>query len=329
MAKRRLEARIEKWPIRGKFTISRGSRTEAMVVVARITEDGATGRGECVPYARYDETPEGVLDAVMGLEAEIGDGLTREALQAALPSGAARNALDCAFWDLEAKSAGQPVAELVGLSNAQRPLITAFTLSLDTPDRMAEAAVKATGRPLLKVKLGGDGDADRIARIREARPDARLIVDANEAWRPEALAPLMAACLTAGVELVEQPLPAQDDAALADIARSVPVCADESLHDLADLDRIAERYDAINIKLDKTGGLTEAWALAEEALRRDLKLMVGCMIGTSLSMAPAFLVAQRAEVVDLDAPLFLEKDRDEGLTYRGSEVQPPVPDLWG
>lgn len=319
---------IQSWPIAGRFTISRGSKTEAVVVVATLSDGAFRGRGECVPYPRYGETPQGVASALEAMAGPIAAGLDRKGLQAAMPPGAARNALDCAFWDLEAKRAGRPVYALLGLPSP-RPLVTAYTISLGTPAVMAEAAAAATSRPLLKVKLGGAGDPERIAAIRAAAPRSELIVDANEAWEPANLVENLRACAQAGVTLVEQPLPAGRDAMLRDIARPIPVCADESVHDRASLAGLVGRYDAVNIKLDKTGGLTEAMAMAAEAERLGFALMVGCMVGTSLGMAPALLLAQTAKVVDLDGPLLLAKDRPDGLHYDGSLVYPPGPALWG
>ncbi|MFG1331069.1 N-acetyl-D-Glu racemase DgcA [Xanthobacter autotrophicus] len=321
---------IERFPIAGTFTIARGSKTEAVVVEARLSHNGATGRGECVPYARYGESVEGVAAAIAALGPDIAAGLDREALQYRLPPGAARNALDCAFWDLEAKLTGMRVEEHAGLGEL-RPLTTAFTLSLDTPEAMAQAAAAATaaGRPLLKLKLGAPGDRARLRAIRAAAPEARLIVDANEGWSPADLPVLLDACAIAGVELVEQPLRASDDRMLARTERPVPVCADESVHDRAGLAALRERYDAVNIKLDKAGGLTESLALAEAAEGLGFRVMVGCMLASSLAMAPALLVAQRAQVVDLDGPLLLARDRTPGLRYEGALVYPPEPELWG
>jgi L-alanine-DL-glutamate epimerase-like enolase superfamily enzyme len=323
-----LTVRIEHWPIAGAFTISRGSKTEAAVVVAELSEGSHRGRGECVPYGRYGETVDGVAAAIEALGIKIAHGLDRAGLQQALPAGAARNALDCAFWDLEAKRAGRRVHELAGLE-PPKPLITAYTISLGTPEAMAEAARAAAERPLLKVKLGGQGDRARITAVRRAAPRAQLIVDANEAWTAADIAEHLAACAEAGVTLVEQPLPSGRDDALAEIARPLPVCADESAHGIASLPALSGKYDAVNIKLDKTGGLTEALAMAREAERLGLTLMAGCMVATSLAMAPAMLVAQRAQVVDLDGPLLLLRDRPEGLRYDGSLVHPPTPTLWG
>jgi L-alanine-DL-glutamate epimerase-like enolase superfamily enzyme len=323
-----LTCRIERWPIAGAFAISRGAKTEAVVVVAEISDGRTTGRGECVPYARYGETADGVVAAIEAMREPLAQGLGRQALQRSLPAGAARNALDCAFWDLEAKRAGRPVCDLAGLP-APAPVVTAFTISLGAPPAMAEAAAREAARPVLKVKLGADGDPERIAAVRRAAPRATLIVDANEGWRPDNLAANLAACAEAGVTLVEQPLPAGKDDALATIARPILVCADESIHDRASLAAIAGRYDAVNIKLDKTGGLTEALALRTEAERQGYAIMVGCMVATSLSMAPAMLLAQGARLVDLDGPLLLARDRADGLRYDGSLVSPPTPQLWG
>lgn len=323
-----LAVRTESWPIAGAFTISRGSKTTAEVVVVELAEGGVTGRGECTPYPRYGETVAGVSAAIARLAPQIKDGLDRAALQHALPAGAARNALDCAFIDLEAKRSARPAHELLGVP-APRPRVTAYTISLGSPDAMAAAAVAADRRPLLKLKLGAPGDAERLAAVRAAVPDAELIVDANEGWRTDNLAANLAACAAAGVRLVEQPLPAGDDAVLAGAARPIAVCADESVHDRATLRELAGKYDAVNIKLDKAGGLTEALALAAEAERRGFAIMVGSMVATSLAVAPAMLVAQRARVVDLDGPLLLAKDRPNGLRYDGSLAYPPEPALWG
>jgi L-alanine-DL-glutamate epimerase-like enolase superfamily enzyme len=324
----RLSVNVETWPIAGHFTISRGAKTEAKVVVAELSQNGLRGRGECVPYARYGESPESVLATLEQIVRNVADGLTRDDLQHAMPPGAARNALDCAFWDLAAKRAGQPVHALAGLP-APHPLTTAFTISLGTPEAMASAARDAGARPLLKIKLGADGDPERIDAIRAAVPRTDLIVDANEGWNPDNLAANLAACAQAGVTLVEQPLPAHADEPLRNMARSVPVCADESAHDRASLAALIGKYDAVNIKLDKAGGLTEALAMAAEARRLGLDIMVGCMVATSLSMAPAMLVAQTARFVDLDGPLLLARDRPNGLVYHGSLVAPPAPALWG
>jgi L-alanine-DL-glutamate epimerase-like enolase superfamily enzyme len=323
-----LAVAVERWPIRGSFTISRGSKREAVVVVATLSDGQHMGRGECVPYARYGESVEGVVAAIESSATDLARGLSRRELATLLPAGAARNALDCALWDLEAKRSGLSAAELAGLA-ALRPVLTAFTLSLGPPDAVAAKASEASAYPLLKLKLGGEGDEERMAAVRAARPDARLIVDANEAWQEADLDSLFAAAAAAKVELIEQPLPAGQDEILQCIERRVPVCADESVHDRASLEQIAKRYDAVNIKLDKTGGLTEALLLAEAARARGLKIMVGSMVATSLAMAPALLLAQGADFVDLDGPLLLARDRVPGLTYDGATVLPPPPALWG
>ena len=324
-----LAVRVEHWPIAGSFTISRGAKTEAVVVVAELSDGRHRGRGECVPYARYDETVASVTAALEKAAGKLALGLDRSGLQREMRPGAARNALDCAFWDLEAKRAGRPVHELAGLE-APKPLITAYTISIGAPQTMANAARAAASRPLLKIKLGGaQGDSERIDAVRAAAPQSELIVDANEGWTAGNLAENLAACASAGVTLIEQPLPADNDAALATIQRPIAICADESVHDRATLRALVGRYDAVNIKLDKTGGLTEALAMAEEASRLGLQIMTGCMVATSLAMAPAVLVAQRAKVVDLDGPLLLAKDRPDGLRYDGSLVHPATPALWG
>ena len=320
-----VDVSVETWPIAGEFTIARGAKREAIVVVATVGDGTTVGRGECVPYARYGETVEGVRDAILALRGKLSN---RAGLARQMPAGAARNALDCALWDFEAKSAGTPAAQLAGLG-LLKPALTCYTISLGTPEAMARAAA-AAGRsmPLLKLKLGGVGDAERLRAVRAACPGIRLVADANEAWTLQLLPSLMAAAAETGVELIEQPLPAGGDAALAG-PRPVPVCADESLHDRAGLDALAGRYDAINIKLDKAGGLTEALALAAAARRKGLRVMVGCMVSTSLAMAPAMLLAQGADWVDLDGPLLLARDRRPGLVYEGALVHPPPPALWG
>jgi L-alanine-DL-glutamate epimerase-like enolase superfamily enzyme len=323
-----LAVHVERWPIAGSFTISRGAKTEAVVVVAEISDGRHLGRGECVPYPRYGETVEGVIASLRGMEDAIARGLTREGLQTAMLPGAARNALDCALWDLAAKEAGRPAYELAGL-DAPRAVTTAFTISLAEPDVMAAAAAQAAHRTLLKIKLGRGDDAARIAAVRRAAPDAELIVDANEGWTADNIAANLAACADAGVTLVEQPLPADADVALAFVSRPVPVCADESAHGIATLAALVGKYDAVNIKLDKAGGLTESLTMAQEAERLGFDVMVGCMVATSLAMAPAMLLAQGARYVDLDGPLLLERDRPDALRYEGSRVFPPVSALWG
>jgi L-alanine-DL-glutamate epimerase-like enolase superfamily enzyme len=325
---RDLKLSVERWPIRGGFTISRGAKHEAVVVVVTIRDGASSGRGECVPYARYGESVESVAQAIEACGPAIAKGLDRAGLQASLPPGAARNALDCALWDLDAKIAGCSAAELAGVAPLHA-VETAFTISLGPPDKMAARARDAAHYPLLKLKLGGDGDEARLAAVRGAVPNARLIADANEAWSTSNLERLLAAAKAAGVELVEQPLPAGDDAILQHIVRAVPVCADESVDDRASLRELAQRYDAVNIKLDKTGGLTEALATVTEARKLGLKIMAGCMVATSLAMAPALLLAQDADWVDLDGPLLLERDRVPGLAYTSGTVMPPPAALWG
>ena len=323
-----LTVSTQSFPIAGRFVIARGAKTHADVVVVTLDEGDFRGRGECVPYARYGESVASVIASIETCRAALEEGLDRFGLQALLPAGAARNAVDCALWDLDAKRSGVPAYRVAGLARLM-PATTAFTLSVGTPDEMAGAARAAAHRPLLKVKLAGDGDRERLRAVRAGAPDAELIVDANEAWRPRDLADNLAACAEVGVRLVEQPLPADDDGALADVPHAVPVCADESVHDRAGLAALRTRYDAINVKLDKTGGLTEALALVEAAQGLGFDIMVGCMVATSLAMAPACLLAPFAKFVDLDGPLLLAEDREDGLRYEGSIVMPPDATLWG
>ncbi|MBM1816474.1 N-acetyl-D-Glu racemase DgcA [Pseudosulfitobacter pseudonitzschiae] len=306
------------------FTIARGSRTEAQVLTVRVTDGDVTGVGECVPYARYGETLDSVTEQINGLPADI----SRMGLYDLLPAGAARNAVDCALWDLEAKRAGKRVWELAGLVKPG-PEITAYTLSLDSPEAMQAQAAKNAFRPLLKIKLGTPDDMPRLEAVRAGAPDARIIVDANEGWSADVYADLAPHLVRLGVQLVEQPLPAGEDDALIGMDRPVPVCADESCHDRASLPHLKGKYDVVNIKLDKTGGLTEALALRDAALAQGYRVMVGCMVGSSLAMAPATLVAQGAEVVDLDGPLLLAEDRDEPLIFDAAGVHPPSAKLWG
>ncbi len=314
----------ESFPLKEVFTISRGSRTEAKVVTVSVSRDGAFGRGECVPYARYGETMDSVIAQIEGLPPRI----TRADLQAALPAGAARNAVDCALWDWEAKKAGKRVWELAGLP-APQPVLTAFTLSLSTPEKMQAQAARHAARPLLKIKLGGEDDMARLEAVRKGAPDTRIIVDANEGWTPELYTALAPALIRLGVEVVEQPLPAGADDMLTEIERPLPVCADESCHDRASLPALKGKYDMANIKLDKTGGLTEALALKDAAISEGYALMIGCMVGTSLAMAPATLLAQGAQIVDLDGPLLLARDRTAPLRYDERGVYPPTAELWG
>jgi L-alanine-DL-glutamate epimerase-like enolase superfamily enzyme len=323
-----LHVAVEHFPIAGRFVISRGAKTEAVVVKATLRDCGVEGRGECVPYARYGESPESVVAAIESVRAQIEARADRRLLASLLPAGAARNALDCAMWDLEAKRSGVAAYLSAGFGRLE-PKTTAYTLSVGSPGEMRSAAEKAAARPLLKIKLAGQGDAERLEAVRAGAPNAKLIVDANEAWSERDLSANLDACVRAGVLLVEQPLPAGRDEMLMKIKRIVPVCADESAHDRGSLEALEGRYDAVNIKLDKTGGLTEALEMAKEARRRGFEILAGCMVGTSLAMAPATLVAQYAGFVDLDGPLLLAKDREPGLRYEGSLVYPPQPELWG
>lgn len=306
------------------FTISRGSRTELRVLTVTVTREGLSGRGECVPYARYGETLESVADQI----ATLPENLTRADLQTLLPAGAARNAVDCALWDLEAKDSGKRVWQLLGLP-APQPQVTAFTLSLDAPEKMRAAAARNAHRPLLKIKLGTPDDMARLEAVRAGAPATRIIVDANEGWTADIYTELAPHLLRLGVALVEQPLPAGQDELLAEIARPLPVCADEACHDRHSLPALKGKYDVVNIKLDKTGGLTEALALREAALAEGYGLMVGCMVGSSLAMAPATLVAQGAAYVDLDGPLLLAEDREQPLVFDEAGIHPPSAELWG
>ncbi|AHB48827.1 mandelate racemase [Hyphomicrobium nitrativorans NL23] len=323
-----LAVTVDSFPLKTPFVIARGAKTEARVVAVTLTDGRVTGHGECTPYARYGETVESVLLAIGKASDTPGCLESRETLASVLPPGAARNALDCAFWDLEAKMAGVSAAMQAGYASLSA-VETCFTLSLDTPDAMADAARAAVHHNLLKLKLGGEGDAARMAAVREARPDARLVADANEAWTPEMLGPLLEAAAAARFELIEQPLPADADGALEGFARSVPVCADESAHIASDIPRVAARYDAVNIKLDKAGGLTEALAMLNAARRADLKVMTGSMVASSLAVAPAFLLAQDADWVDLDGPLLLAEDRDPPAIFENGLLYPPPARLWG
>ncbi|AZQ69021.1 dipeptide epimerase [Silicimonas algicola] len=314
----------ERFRLAETFTISRGSRDVAEVLTVTVEDGSVIGRGECVPYKRYGETMEGVEAAILSLPQPV----ARESLDRHLPAGAARNAVDCALWDLEARRSGRRVWELAGLA-APRPVPTAYTLSLDTPDRMRAAAQRHAHRPLLKIKLGDEDDMARLEAVREGAPDTRIIVDANEGWTADVYGELAPHLLRMGVALVEQPLPVGQDDLLAEIARPLPVCADESCHDRDSLPALKGKYDMVNIKLDKTGGLTEALALRDAARDAGFGVMVGCMVGTSLAMAPAVLVAQGADVVDLDGPLLLAQDRDPPLHYGEEGAYPSDSALWG
>lgn len=326
MSQLRCKIALETWPLAEPFVISRGARTEAHVIVVELDDGHNVGRGECVPYARYGESIESVAKAINAVAPSLSD---RVALQELLPAGAARNALDCAFWDLEAKRRRQAVYALAGLA-APEPFITCYTLSLGSPESMAAKAQSVASMSLLKLKLGGGAaDASRMRAVRAARPDARLVADANESWQAADLPMLLAVAAECGLEVVEQPLPADDDRALATVKRLVPVCADESVHVATDIEGLVGRYDAVNIKLDKSGGLTAAIDAVAEARRHGLDVMVGCMVGTSLAMAPATLLARSARWVDLDAPLLLATDRPGGLRYDAATAFPASTTLWG
>jgi L-alanine-DL-glutamate epimerase-like enolase superfamily enzyme len=325
---RQMKTAVEHFPIAGSFTISRGSKTTASVVTCHISDDGLTGMGECVPYARYGETIDGVLLELETSRLRIEAGIDREELRQTMKAGAARNAVDCALWDLDAKKAGARAFTLVGLTEPG-PLTTAYTISLGEPEAMAAQTAQYAHRALLKVKVGTADDASRIRAVRAAAPNSAIILDANEGWSETNLAYHFNVCAESGVALIEQPLPAGHDALLASVHRPVPVCADESVHKTEDLPKLAGLYDAVNIKLDKTGGLTEALRMRDAARALNLKIMVGCMVGTSLGMAPAVLLAQGADFVDLDGPLLLARDREPGLRYEDSLVFPPLPALWG
>ena len=319
----RITVQPETFQLAQVFTISRGSRSQAEVLTVRIEKDGLIGWGECVPYARYGESLASVTEQIEAL----GD-ISHGELAEALPAGAARNALDCAFWDLQAKTSGVPVAQRIGLQKLQ-PQITAYTLSLDSPEAMERQAKLNAHRPLLKIKLGTPDDMPRLEAVRRGAPKVRIIVDANEGWSAEVYSDLAPHLLRLGVELVEQPLPASEDDALLGLARPLPICADESCHDRSSLPHMRGKYDYANIKLDKTGGLTEALALRDAALEAGFGLMVGCMVGSSLAMAPAVLLAQAAQFTDLDGPLLLAEDRDHALKFDADGVHPPVAALWG
>jgi len=318
----------ESWPIRGCFTISRGAKTTADVVLVELDGGNFKGYGECVPYARYGESRDSVIEQIESLRQDVHQGMDRIQLQQKLPAGAARNALDCAFLDLQAKTSQRRVWELLDLPEPQ-PLTTAYTLSLDSPENMHKAALENADRPLLKLKLAGEGDIERVRAVRKGAPETRLIVDANEAWDVGIYRRMVPELLHLGVEMIEQPLPVSGDEVLRSLHRPIPICADESCHDSESLKAVVGKYDMINIKLDKTGGLTEAIQLRKAADAEGLQVMVGCMLATSLAMAPATLIAQGAAVVDLDGPLLLEKDRQPGLRFDSNLVFPPRRKLWG
>ncbi|CAG9001489.1 MAG: L-Ala-D/L-Glu epimerase [Candidatus Celerinatantimonas neptuna] len=318
----------QSWPIDGVFAISRGSRTEAKVILVELSEGGFTGRGECVPYARYNETLDSVTTQINNLTSALDNELTRDELANLLQPGAARNALDCALWDLECKRRGQSIWSILGIT--PKPLTTAYTLSLDTPENMQQKVIQHRERPLFKLKLAGQGDLERVSAVRQGAPNARIIVDANEGWDEHIYRQIVPELVKLNVEMIEQPLPAKDDYILEKLEHPIPLCADESCHVSSDLPRLIGRYEMINIKVDKAGGLTEALILKEKAQQVGLDIMVGCMLGTSLSMAPAFVAAQSAKVVDLDGPLLLSEDRPNGFKFsKQSEMQLLKPQLWG
>ena len=324
-----LHIHIEAWPLAGAFRISRGTRKVSDVLMVEVNDGNYVGRGECFPYARYGEDTESVQKQLNSVRSEIEDGLDRQALLNVLAPGAARNAVDCALWDLEAKRAGTRVWDLAGLP-APEPVTTVYTLGVDEPAVMGERARENSDRPRLKLKMTGDGaDLERVRNIHKNAPNARLVVDANEGWSIKQYLEYAPQFKDLGVEMIEQPLPSTDDEQLRGVERPIPICADESCHDSATLPALVGKYDMINIKLDKTGGLTEALNLRDAALKQGLSIMVGCMIGTSLAMAPGILVAQEAAMVDLDGPLLLAEDRAPGLSFTGSIIHPPEPRLWG
>lgn len=325
---RYLQATTERFPVAGSFTISRGSRTHVDVVTCAIEDGSFRGIGECVPYARYGETIDGVIADITSVQQHIAAGLTRAELQHVMKPGAARNAVDCALWDLEARTSGITVAERI-IGRAAEPLVTAYTISLADPETMAAKAAENAARPLLKIKTGTADDEARLRAVRAAAPQARIIIDANEGWNDNNIEHYLRLAAQLKIALIEQPLPSNDDAILSRIQHPVPICADESVHSTKDLAGLRGRYDAINIKLDKTGGLTEALVMKAEAERLGFTIMVGCMLGTSLGMAPAILVAQGTAFADLDGPLLLAQDREPGLVYEGSLVHPARPELWG
>ncbi len=323
-----LVVKTESWPIRGSFTISRGSKAQVDVVVVELSDGAFKGHAECVPYARYNESCVSVMQQINSLRSNIASGLTTIELQFLLPAGAARNAIDCALWDLDAKKANTQASALAKIS-ALKPLLTAYTLSLDSAEKMHSAAAKNSHRPLLKLKLAGKGDLERVQAVRDGAPNARLIVDANEGWNADIYQQLVPPLHALGVEMIEQPLPVGQDDILKNLEHPILICADESCHDRSSLVDIVGKYDMINIKLDKTGGLTEALALKQAAQDEGLQIMVGCMLATSLAMAPAFLVAQNTAIVDLDGPLLLDKDRQHAIHFENGNIHPAKPELWG
>jgi len=322
-----IEAREEIWPLKGPFRISRGSRTEAQVVFVTVSDGEHTGRSECVPIKRYGQTVQSVIAQIDSIRRE--NNLDRQRLQKLLPASAARNALDCALWDLESKISSKRVWELANIPVISE-VVTSFTISLDTPKKMGAAAKASSTSPILKLKLGGDSsDLASVKAAREAAPSSRLIIDANESWSAEHYEEIVPALKKLGIELIEQPFPADADEVLESLDHPIPVCADESCHTTTDLPRLTNRYETINVKLDKTGGLTEALRLCENARQSGFKLLIGCMVCTSLGISPARLLATFAEWIDLDGPLLLARDGDHGLTYRNGKLGLPSRDLWG
>jgi L-alanine-DL-glutamate epimerase-like enolase superfamily enzyme len=327
-ARTALAVAVEVFPIRGRFAIARGSRTETRVVAVRLERDGVGGRGECVPYSHFGETPQSVVAAIESAGDAVAAGVDRAGLLEALPAGSARNAIDAALWDLEARTSGTPAWRTAGLPAPPRAR-TVRTLSLDTAEAMAAQASGLRGFAILKLKLDGGPDVERVAAVRAAAPDATLIVDANEAWQPAQVEERVAALVDLGVAMIEQPVAPAEDALLGEIEHPVPFCADEAFHTAADLDRVAARYDMVNFKLDKTGGLTYALGLRRQAEERGLEVMAGCMVGTSLSMAPALILAQGLRYVDLDGPYLLAADRAPGLELGGDGWMEWNGALWG
>ncbi|MGR5140294.1 N-acetyl-D-Glu racemase DgcA [Photobacterium sp. DNB23_23_1] len=317
----------QRWPIRGAFTISRGSKTEVNTLIVELEHQGSTGRGECVPYARYGESLDSVEAQLRSIASQVEEGASRLDMQKLLPPGAARNAIDCAFWDLECKQQHCSIWQNLGC--VPDALETAFTLSLDTPEKMQQMAADNAFRPLLKLKLGGEDDLQRVKAVRRGAPSSKLIIDANEAWDIESYERVVPELFKLGVAMIEQPFPADKDHWLDEVARPIPICADESCHDRTCLAMLVDRFDMINIKIDKTGGLTEALALKQEAERMGLAVMVGCMLSSSLSMAPAFVAAQGADIVDLDGPLLLSQDIEHGFEFKDNQMLPFGTELWG
>ena len=325
---RTLHSEHERFPLNAPFRIARGVKTAADVVTVTLSEGASVGRGEAVPYPRYGESVESALAAIESARSLIEEGGDRQALLQALPAGAARNALDCALWDLEARLAGRDVAEMIG-GQPLAPIVTALTIGIDTPAAMAAAARAAGDVPLLKVKVDAEDPEARIRAVRAAAPGAALIVDPNESWDRALVEAIQDVLVATNVALLEQPVPAGDDEWLDGFSPAVPICADEAVHVAADLDVVARRYQAVNVKLDKSGGLTAALDVAREARAMDLGLMTGCMICSSLSIAPALHLAAMSDFADLDGPLWLREDRPGGIRQEGGLIHPPAKGFWG